>query len=101
MERALKGRQNDYPKLLVRQKLTDFTNVEINFNYLALFLLGPRAPRQQQGLHSNPAHIQMVLPTKMRDGHLNSKAAFTRGINVDQPKVFPEIKTLTRILDKA
>ena len=41
----------------------------------------------------------MVLPTKMRDGHLNSKAAFTRGINVDQPKVFPEIKTLTRILD--
>ena len=41
----------------------------------------------------------MVLPTKVRDGHLNSKAAFTRGINVDQPKVFPEIKTLTRILD--
>ena len=41
----------------------------------------------------------MILPTKVGDGHLNSKAAFTRGISVDQPKVFPEIKTLTRILD--
>ena len=28
----------------------------------------------------------------MRDDHLNSKAAFTRGINVDQPEIFPEIK---------
>ena len=67
-------------------------------NHLALFLLRPKAPRQQQDLHSNPAHI---LPTEVRDGHLNSQAAFTWGINVDQSEVFPEIKTLTRILDEA
>ena len=75
---------------------SDFKNVTIN--HLALFLLRPMAPRQQQDLHSNPAHI---LPTEVRDGHLNSQAAFTWGINVDQSEVFPEIKTLTRILDEA